>query len=203
MNLYIKHSGIRKAENVRNLKITLRYCDRMSFSDSSPFVLDAKREYYVPFTRYSMATDEFPTECCGSEFKRLRWLKTFVLELETTEEKQKELDDIVNQAVTWRFPHNDGYALVLDPARTKRSGWHGAKNRKGFLSASMTATILTKSRASAEPYDEPVPNDPQEAKDRLVKDGVDFIVWDGEPDILNKHCLTFYVVSLTYEARRV
>ena len=48
------------------------------------------------------------------------------------------------------------------------------------------AKILTNSAASAEPYDELKPNNPQKAKERLVKDGVDFIVWDGEPDICMK-----------------
>lgn len=47
-----------------------------------------------------------------------------------------------------------------------------------------------------------VPSDPKEAKERLVKDGVDFSVWDGEPEILEDDCLTYYVVSLTYEAQR-
>lgn len=46
-----------------------------------------------------------------------------------------------------------------------------------------------------------VPNDPVEAKERLVKDGVDFTVPDGEPEITGKDCLTYYVVTLTYEAQ--
>ena len=74
-----------------------------------------------------------------------------------------------------------------------------------MLSAPMrtNAKNLTSSAASAEPYDELGLNDPQEAKNRLVKDGVDFIVWDGEPEFLDEDCLMFYVVSLTYEAQRV
>lgn len=35
-----------------------------------------------------------------------------------------------------------------------------------------------------------------------MKDGVDFTIWDGEPEILEDECLTYYVVSLTYEAQR-
>lgn len=45
-------------------------------------------------------------------------------------------------------------------------------------------------------------SDPKEAKERLVKDGVDFTIWDGEPEITEDDCLTYYVVSLTYEAQR-
>ena len=46
------------------------------------------------------------------------------------------------------------------------------------------------------------PSDPKEARERLVKAGVDFRVWDGEPEILEDDCLTYYVVSLLYEAQR-
>lgn len=46
-------------------------------------------------------------------------------------------------------------------------------------------------------------SDPKKAKERLVKDGIDFIAWDGEPDISDEDCLTYYVVSVTYEAQRV
>ena len=47
-----------------------------------------------------------------------------------------------------------------------------------------------------------MPSNPKEAKERLMKDGVDFTVWDGEPEILEDSCLTYYVVTLTYEAQR-
>ncbi len=57
-------------------------------------------------------------------------LKTFELELETVEGKRKELDEIVLRAVDWRFPLGDENVLVLNPARTRRTGWHGVKLRK-------------------------------------------------------------------------
>ena len=48
-----------------------------------------------------------------------------------------------------------------------------------------------------------VPNDPVKAKERLVKDGVDFRIPDGEAEITGsaEECLTYYVVTLFYEAR--
>ena len=46
-------------------------------------------------------------------------------------------------------------------------------------------------------------SDPEKAKERLVKDGIEFITWDGEPDASDEDYLTYYVVSLTYEAQRV
>ena len=64
--------------------------------------------------------------------------------------------------------------------------------------ADFIARVLTKSAATGIH----LPSDPKEAKQRLVKDSVDFTVWDGEPEILDEDCLTYYVVSLTYEAQR-
>ena len=48
-----------------------------------------------------------------------------------------------------------------------------------------------------------MPNDPVKAKERLVKDGVDFRIPDGEAEITGsaEECLTYYVVTLFYEAR--
>jgi len=47
-----------------------------------------------------------------------------------------------------------------------------------------------------------VSSDPTEARENLEKDGVDFTVPDGEPEINGEDCLTYYVVTLTYEAQR-
>lgn len=130
--------------------------------------------------RHSAATDGFHVKSWGHQFSVFTGLKTFELELETVEGKRTELDEIVVRAGDWHLPLGDGNVLVLNPARTKRTGWHGMKLPKG----------------------EHVPSDPKEAKERLVKAGVDFRVWDGEPEIQVDDCLTYYVVSLTYEAQR-
>ena len=136
-------------------------------------------------------------------FSVFKGLKTFELELETVEGKRKELDEIVIRAVEWRFPLGDDNILILNPARTKRTGWHGVKLRKCFphillIMHEIKTIILTKPTAKGIH----VPSDPKEAKERLKKDGVDFTVWDGEPEISEDDCLTYYVVSLTYEAQR-
>ena len=52
-------------------------------------------------------------------------------------------------------------------------------------------------------HDLELPSDSKKAKERLVKDGIEFINWDGEPDISDENCLTYYVVSLTYGAQRL
>ena len=52
-------------------------------------------------------------------------------------------------------------------------------------------------------YDWGLPTDSEKAKERLVKDGIEFITWDGEPDMSDEDCLIYYVVSLTYGAQRV
>ena len=50
-----------------------------------------------------------------------------------------------------------------------------------------------------------MPNDPTKAKERLVKDGVDFTIPDGEPEIVGsaQDCLTYYTVTLVFEAQRL
>ena len=38
-------------------------------------------------------------------------------------------------------------------------------------------------------HDLELPSDSKKAKERLVKDGIEFINWDGEPDIFDENCL--------------
>ncbi len=42
-------------------------------------------------------------------------------------------------------------------------------------------------------------SDPIKAKERLVKEGVDFTMEDGEEAILSEDRLTYYVLMLVYE----
>ena len=48
-----------------------------------------------------------------------------------------------------------------------------------------------------------VPNDPVQAKERLVKDGVDFRIPDGEAEVVGsaEECLVYYVVTLFFQRR--
>lgn len=50
-----------------------------------------------------------------------------------------------------------------------------------------------------------MPTDPVKAKERLTADGVDFTILDGEPEIVGsaEDCLTYYVVTLVFEAQRL
>ena len=126
------------AKDLRNLKITIRYCDWSKIERNDLLVLDAKQGGIPWPTRLSKATDEFAKLSWGTAFLLFQGLKKFELELETVEEKRKELDNIVIRAADWRFPLKDGYVLVSNPARTKKSGWHGLKNSECFASAERT-----------------------------------------------------------------
>ena len=173
------------------------------WESSTPLALDAKQNGKPSSTRHSTAADGFHVKSWGHQFSVLKGLKTFRLELETVEGKRRELDEIIIRAADWRFPLGDGNIMVLNPAKTKRTGWHGMNLRKCLdplnqARAKTDARPLTKSTASGLR----VPSDPKEAKERLMKDGVDFTIWDGEPEILGDDCLTYYVVALTYEAQR-
>ena len=82
----------------------------------------------------STAADGFDVASWGHQFSVFKGLKTFELELETVEGKQKELDEVITRAADWHLPLGDGNVLVMNPARTKRTGWHGVKLRKCFFS---------------------------------------------------------------------
>lgn len=198
-----KARSLARRQNLRHLKITIRHSDWWWWESSAPLALDAKQKGKPSATMHCTAADRFHAQSWGHHFSFFKGLKTFELELETVEGKRKELDEIVIRAADWRFRLGDGNILVLNPARTKRTGWQGLNLRKCFdpldqPCAKADARSLTKPTASGLR----APSDPKEAKERLVKDGVDFTVWDGEPEILGDNCLTYYVVSLTYEAQR-
>lgn len=170
-------------KNLRHLRITIRHSDWWWWERSAPLLLDAKQKGTkgtASATRHSTAADGFHVNSWGHQFSVFKGLKTFELELETVEGKRKELDEIAIRAADWRFPLGDGNVLVLNPARTKMTGWRGVKLLRGVH----------------------VPSDPKEARERLVKDGVDFRVWDGEPEVSEDDCLTYYVVLLIYEAKQ-
>ena len=186
---------------VRNLKLTIRHCDWSCWPYDAPLVLDAKEDQVL-----WSACDREPTDgsdrmyldCQLSMFKRL---KTFELEVESIEARRKELDRIFDPAQTWRFPLDDGNVLALNRARTKKAGWLGARKRKCFPSALLKRFVMPLIEITGN--EQEPPSDPIKAKERLIKDGIDFIAWDGEPEILDEdHCMTYYVISLCYEAQK-
>ena len=122
--------------NLQHLRITIRHSDWWWWETSAPLVLDAKRQgnHGQPSAvGHSVASDGFHPRSWGQQFSFFKGLKTFELELETVEGKRKELDEIVIRAADWRFPLGDGNVLVLNPTRTRRTGWHGLKIRKCIL----------------------------------------------------------------------
>ena len=126
----------RRHPNLQHLKITIRHSDWWWWETSAPLVLDAKRpgtNGHPSAVGHSNASDGFHPRSWGQQFSFFKGLKTFELELETVEGKRKELDEIVIRAADWRFPLGDGNILVLNPKRTRRTGWHGLKIRKCVL----------------------------------------------------------------------
>ena len=115
-----------------------------------------------------------------------RTLEIFELELETVEGKKHELNAIVERAYGWRFPLPDGERkreLVAKKEKTTRKGWWG--ERLADVEAGHWE------------------GDPDDAKKRLEAEGVDFRVEDGEEEILTEDRMTYYVVTIRYEARDI
>lgn len=67
----------------------------------------------------------FEEKSWGNQFRNINGLKEFQLELETVESKKDELDAIVARARGWKFPLGNGQVLVLNQAKTTRTGWVG------------------------------------------------------------------------------
>lgn len=126
-----------RQKNLRHLKITIRHSDWWWWESSAPLILDAKHKGTKGrvIREPSTAADGFHVNSWGHQFSVFKGLETFELELETVEGKRKELNKIVTRAADWRLPLGDGNVLVLNPARTKRTGWHGLKLRECFSSS--------------------------------------------------------------------
>ena len=96
------------------------------WENEAPLALDPKSagrpSAYSPKLGRSVP---FEMNSWGNQFRNIHGLKAFRLELETVEKKTDELDAIVARAPHWDFVLGDGSLLVLDHAKTKRTGWVG------------------------------------------------------------------------------
>ena len=133
--------ALRKSEkypSLRKIIITIRHSDWWNWESSVPLRLDpgigqAPRRTIGPRSRFR------PRPFRGLGGRSSQWGEQFVsfqhlaeveLELETREGKRVELDEIVGRASQWQFPAANGDAFVMDPSKTRRTGWIGKKLRK-------------------------------------------------------------------------
>lgn len=63
----------------------------------------------------------------GCSFKHLRALQELEMEFETTVYEEKQLQDIVEHAKTWRFPMGEGRVLSAAGRKIHRSTWRGPR----------------------------------------------------------------------------
>ena len=117
-------------KDLRSLKITIRYFDWRSFENGCPLQLDASQEPLKVRRTRSTAPAGLQKKHWGRQFLLFKGLKKLELELETVEENREELDEIVTQAADWRIPLQHRNVFVMNPARTKKTGWHGVRNRE-------------------------------------------------------------------------
>ena len=117
----------------RILHLTLRHSDWWHWESGAKLGLDPKlqgREYH---RSTSEASDDFAEGSWGNAFRRLRGLREFKLELETTTLKKDELDAIVKRAPSWQFPLGDGNVLILDESKTTTATWIGRRDYREDL----------------------------------------------------------------------
>lgn len=116
----------------RILHLTLRRSDWWHWESGAKLCLDPKLQGRVPEWIVSEASDDFAEGSWGNAFRRLRGLREFKLELETTILKKDELDAIVERAPSWQFPLGDGNILILDESKTITAAWIGQRASGGL-----------------------------------------------------------------------
>ena len=127
--------GPNRDEHPPFLKITLRHTDWWYFllGENSPLALDPRYNGRSPPRFWSSEDRPFMENSWGTRFSLLKGLKVFQLELETLREKEKELNQVVEQAMVWRLPLGDGKILICDRERGDIcvNLWTGSKHFKG------------------------------------------------------------------------
>ncbi|KAL8736502.1 MAG: hypothetical protein Q9166_000294 [cf. Caloplaca sp. 2 TL-2023] len=212
------------------LIITLRHNDWWWWEDEAPLTFDPKQEGQASEDKHSRPSDPFAPRSWGNQFRKINGLKKLQIELETVEDKKRELDAIVDRADGWEFPLGDDRALYLNKSKTRRTGWVGAKldtsNEEGVeldviladgIGDDDTAEDLALTPDLAPNETPPVESSSQQpsnqegergkvlkgestARERLKAAGV---VFDdaGSVEVLPEHqTSTYYVVTLTWEA---
>ncbi|MCJ1283465.1 hypothetical protein MMC26_002794 [Xylographa opegraphella] len=151
--------------NYRAIHFTIRHTDWWDWEDGSELHLDPKQSGQArkPFRREN---EPFAVESWGNVFRNLHGVEQFVLELETVEAKEAELEEIVARAAGWRFPLGNGNTLVLDESRTVRSTWMGLNRFRGRPQGSIQSTDCA---LFPEPYQTP------KLKPRIVEMAEDFL----------------------------
>lgn len=108
-----------------SLKFTLRHTDWWNWERSEQLCLDPKQNGRPWRSRWVPANGAFGRDSWGVYLTWVKGLQSFVLELETVNNKKGELDDIIRRAYDWVFPMNDGDFLVCDPNSKKVNEWKG------------------------------------------------------------------------------
>lgn len=108
--------------NITKVIITMRHTDWWNWDDSGRINLEPA------FARYRYpGAPKLTEQAWGSHFPEFPNLKEFELELETREDRRAELDEIVQRAQSWEFPAANGATLLINTARTRKTGWIGRK----------------------------------------------------------------------------
>lgn len=139
-----------------NITITIRHTDWWYnlLGENSPLALDPKRKGRARIGDWVPGDQPYESGSWGSRFANLKGLKKLEMELETIEEKRKELDTIIEKARSWRFPLGDGNVLVMDEENIEKSAWTGSKHFKGLNAPNIPAGLQLRqgSTASFSPF---------------------------------------------------
>ena len=112
--------------NLRFLKLTLGHDDNHRLNNLENRIIPD------PSGSYCKVDGQYGKSGWGRHFHVFRHLAVLELEAETLVDRMDELDEDARRAIHWRIPLAFNKKLVLNPARTKREGWHGPALSKLF-----------------------------------------------------------------------
>lgn len=154
------------------IRITIRHTDWWynQLGENSPLALDPKRKHRARIGDCVPDDQPYESKSWGSGFASLKGLKKLEIELETTEAKRMELDTIIENAHTWRFPLGDGNVLVMDEESTRKSFWTGSKHFKGLNAPNIPAGLQLRRGIKSKPRSD------SESEELRPEDTLDYYV---------------------------
>lgn len=121
--VFPRMAGADFMQGMEKIKITIRRGDWWEWEHNKPLGIspqgghgDSQRMYHEWAVEKSGKDVPWQEDSWGSAFKKMRNLKSLVLEMETEDAKLDELKDILAHAKSWHFPawsSQDGPGMVL------------------------------------------------------------------------------------------
>ena len=190
----------------KKMTITFRHTDWWYWENNDPLGIDPFRPGRTHATDMGKAVSPHDAaRSWGNQFSSIPCLEELVIEFETIMRKRGQLDDIIQQALEWKFPMqaDKGLYLVADPKSKSAYTWAGAKEAE--LKRQRPARPVDAEAESESAHEkEPVPAAPTLVPyDPQSDPGINSNINLGNHLPSDTDTEKFYVVFLTWRKQRV